>query len=38
MVRAAVEEMVLWPLYAAYRVDGKSRPAYEPAMVVALLL
>ena len=24
--------------YAAYRVDGRSRPAYEPAMMVALLL
>jgi transposase len=35
---AAVEEMDLWPLYAAYRVGGKSRPAYEPAMMVALLL
>ena len=30
--------MDLWPFYAAYRVDGKSRPAYEPAMMVALLL
>ena len=37
-VLAAVEEMDLWPFYAAYRVDGKSRPAYEPAMMVALLL
>jgi transposase len=35
---AAVEEMDLWPFYAAYRVDGKSRPAYEPAMMVALPL
>ena len=26
-VLAAVEEMDLWPFYAAYRVDGKSRPA-----------
>ena len=37
-VLAAVEEMDLWSFYAAYRVDGKSRPAYEPAMMVALLL
>src|SRR5256885_16683101 len=37
-VLAAVEEMDLWPFYAAHRVDGKSRPAYEPAMMVALLL
>src|ERR687897_3486646 len=37
-VLAAVEEMDLWPFYAAYRVDGRARPAYEPAMMVALLL
>src|SRR4051812_28157680 len=37
-VLAALEEMDLWPFYAAYRVDGRSRPAYEPAMMVALLL
>src|SRR3954465_11502319 len=37
-VLEAVEEMDLWPFYAAHRVDGKSRPAYEPAMMVALLL
>src|SRR4051794_29358824 len=37
-VLAAVEEMDLWDFYAAYRVDGRSRPAYEPAMMVALLL
>src|SRR3954454_10640169 len=37
-VLAAVEEMDLWPFYAAYRVDGRSRPAYEPTMMVALLL
>src|ERR671930_1466678 len=37
-VLAAVDEMDLWPFYAAHRVDGKSRPAYEPAMMVALLL
>jgi transposase len=37
-VLAAVEEMGLWAFYAAHRVDGKSRPAYEPAMMVALLV
>ena len=37
-VLAAVEEMDLRSFYAAYRVDGRSRPAYEPAMMVALLL
>lgn len=34
----AVEDMNLEPFYAAYRVDGRSRPAYDPAMMVALLL
>ena len=34
----AVEEMDLAPFYAAYRADGHGRPAYEPAMMVALLL
>src|SRR6185369_17888572 len=34
----AVAEMDLDAFYAAYRVDGRSRPAYEPAMMVALLL
>jgi transposase len=24
--------------YGAYRQDGRSRPAYDPAMMVALLL
>src|SRR2546423_4662385 len=37
-VLASVEEMDLWDFYAAYRVDGRSRPAYEPAMMVGLLL
>jgi transposase len=37
-VLAAVEEMGLEGFYAAYRRDGRSRPAYEPAMMVALLL
>src|SRR3954470_19430681 len=34
----AVGEMDLDAFYAAYRVDGRSRPAYEPSMMVALLL
>src|SRR5436190_1677969 len=34
----AVAEMDLEAFYAAYRRDGRSRPAYDPAMMVALLL
>lgn len=34
----AVEEMDLEAFYVAYRQDGRSRPAYDPAMMVALLL
>src|ERR687896_215069 len=34
----AVGEMDLDAFYAAYRLDGRSRPPYEPAMMVALLL
>jgi transposase len=34
----AVGEMDLEAFYGAYRVDGRSRPAYDPAMMVALLL
>jgi transposase len=34
----AVAEMDLDAFYAAYRVDGRSWPAYDPAMMVALLL
>src|SRR5919107_183767 len=34
----AVEEMDLAAFYAAYRADGHGRAAYEPAMMVALLL
>ena len=37
-VLGAVEEMDLDAFYGAYRRDGRSRPAYEPAMMVALLL
>src|SRR3954467_6672801 len=34
----AVGEMELEAFYGAYRWDGRSRPAYDPAMMVALLL
>src|SRR4051812_19210923 len=34
----AVAEMNLEAFYAAYRVDGRSRPPYDPAMMIALLL
>jgi transposase len=34
----AVGEMDLDAFYAAYRRDGRSRPAYDPVMMVALLL
>jgi transposase len=34
----AVEEMDLGAFYGAYRADGHGRPAYEPSMMVALLL
>jgi transposase len=34
----AVAEMDLEAFYGAYRVDGRSRPPYDPAMMVALLL
>src|SRR4051812_11636149 len=34
----AVAEMDLGAFYAAYRVDGRSRPPYDPVMMVALLL
>jgi transposase len=34
----AVEAMDLAAFYAAYRRDGHRRPAYEPSMMVALLL
>ena len=32
----AVAEMDLGAFYAAYRVDGRCRPPYDPAMMVAL--
>ncbi len=34
----AVAEMDLDAFYAAYRQDGRSRPAYDPSMMVALVL
>ena len=34
----AVGEMDLDAFYAAYRVDGRCRPPYDPAMMVGLLL
>jgi transposase len=34
----AVAEMDLGAFYASYRADGHGRPAYEPSMMVALLL
>ena len=37
-ILAAVEEMDLAAIYEAYRPDGHGRPAYEPAMMTALLL
>ena len=37
-VISAVGEMNLDAFYAAHRVDGRSRPPYDPAMMVALLL
>src|SRR3954452_22093042 len=37
-VLGAVESMELEAFYGAYRADGRSRPAFEPAMMVALIL
>ena len=37
-VLGAVDELDLTAIYGAYRPDGHGRPAYEPRMVVALLL
>ena len=34
----SVEQLDLSAFYAAYRDDGRGRPAYEPSMMVALLL
>jgi len=38
LVLDAVAEMGLGGFYAAYRSDGLGRPAYDPAMMVALVL
>ena len=37
-VLAAVEQMDLSAFYAAYRVDGWGRAAFEPEMMLSLLL
>ena len=37
-ILGAVEEMDLSAFYGAYRADGHGRPAYDPSMMVALLL
>jgi transposase len=37
-ILASVEEMDLSAFYADYRADGHGRPAYDPKMMVALLL
>src|SRR3954452_16118858 len=37
-VVGAVDAMELEAFYGAYRADGRSRPAFEPAMMVALIL
>ena len=37
-ILASVEEMDLGAFYADYRADGHGRPAYDPRMMVALLL
>ena len=37
-ILGAVEQMDLAPFYGAYRENGQGRAAYEPSMVVALLL
>ena len=37
-ILGAVEQMDLAPFYGAYRENGQGRAAYEPSMMVALLL
>ena len=37
-ILGSVEEMDLSPFVGAYRADGHGRPAYDPSMMVALLL
>ena len=38
MVLDSVGELDLSAFYAAYRLDGRARPAYDPAMMVGLLM
>src|SRR3954464_11728931 len=38
LVLEAVGELDLSAFYGAYRADGHGRPAYEPSMMVALLM
>jgi transposase len=37
-VLGAVDQMDLDRFYAGYRLDGAGRPAYDPAMMVAVLV
>jgi hypothetical protein len=37
-ILGAVEQLDLSAIYRVYRPDGHGRPAYEPGMMVALLL
>src|SRR5487761_2219798 len=37
-ILGSVKEMDLSPFFGVYRADGHGRPAYDPAMMVALLL
>ena len=37
-ILGSVEELDLSAFYADYRADGHGRPAYDPKMMVALLL
>ena len=37
-VLEAVAAMELDEFYAVYRADGRARPAFDPAMMVALIL
>ena len=37
-ILGAVEQMDLAPFYASYRENGQGRAAYEPSMMMALLL
>jgi transposase len=37
-ILGAVDELELDAFYGAYRADGRGRPAFEPSMMLALLL